>query len=78
MHLEIISPDDTLFTGTVSLIEVPGAKSRFTILNNHDAIISTLTKGQVRIIDDQNKTRFFDISGGVVEVMKNKIIILAD
>jgi len=78
MYLEIISPDNTLFTGNVSLIEVPGAKSRFTILNNHDAIISTLTKGKVRIIDEQNKTQFFDITGGVVEVMKNKIIILAD
>ncbi|OPZ95661.1 MAG: ATP synthase epsilon chain [Bacteroidetes bacterium ADurb.Bin408] len=78
MYLEIISPDNTLFTGNVSLIEVPGTKSRFTILNNHDAIISTLTKGKVRIIDEQNKTQFFDITGGVVEVMKNKIIILAD
>lgn len=78
MYLEIISPDNTLFTGEVSLIEVPGSKSRFTILHNHDAIISTLVKGSVRIVDNQNITKQFEISGGVVEVMKNKIIILAD
>jgi len=78
MYLEIISPDKSIFTGNVTLVEVPGTISRFTILHNHDAIISTLTKGQVRIADEQNNEQFFDIEGGVVEVIKNKIVILAD
>jgi F-type H+-transporting ATPase subunit epsilon len=78
MYLEIISPDSTIFTGEISLVEVPGTKGRFTILHNHDAIISTLVAGKVRIVDLKNATQIFDISGGVVEVSKNKIIILAD
>jgi len=78
MYLEIISPDKNIFSGNVTLVQVPGTKSQFTILNNHDSIISTLTKGKVRLIDDKNNTQFFEITGGVVEVLKNKIIILAD
>ena len=78
MYLEIISPDKSIFTGNVTLIQVPGTNGQFTILHNHDSIISTLTKGKVRIIDESNNTQLFDISGGVVEVLKNKITILAD
>lgn len=78
MYLEIISPEKNIFAGNVTLVQVPGSKSQFTILNNHDAVISTLTKGKVRIIDEANITQFFDITGGVVEVLKNKITILAD
>jgi len=78
MHLEIISPEKNIFTGEVSLVEVPGTKSRFTILNNHDAVISTLTKGKIRIVNEKNITEYFEVTGGVVEVKNNKITILAD
>ncbi len=78
MYLEIISPDNNIFTGNVTLVQVPGSKSQFTILKDHDSIISTLTKGKIRIVDDKNETQFFEITGGVVEVLKNKITILAD
>ncbi len=78
LQLEIISPDETLFSGNVKLVQVPGQKNPFTVLNNHDRIISSLIKGKVRIVDMADKTRFFEIGGGVVEVNNNKIIILVD
>lgn len=78
MYLEIISPDNKLFAGAVKLIQVPGSKSPFTVLEKHTAIISTLEKGKVRIIDDKDETHLFEVKGGVVEVLNNKIIILAD
>jgi len=78
MTLEIISPDESLFNGLVKLVQVPGVQSPFTVLNNHDSIISTLEKGKVRVVDENGITHFFDIQGGVVEVINNKITILAD
>ena len=42
MHLEIITPARKLFTGEVKLVQVPGSKGSFEILNNHAPIISTL------------------------------------
>jgi F-type H+-transporting ATPase subunit epsilon len=47
-------------------------------LKDHAPIISTLDKGQVNIIDEQNNEINYDISGGVIEVKANKIILLAD
>lgn len=76
--LEIISPDKNLYSGEVDLIQVPGSKGSFEILRNHAPIISTLDKGQIRIVDQKGATTFFEVDGGVIEAKNNKIIVLAE
>ena len=76
--MEIITPDRKLFTGEVKLIQVPGTKGSFEILKNHAPIISTLKQGTIKIIDQQDQEEFYDILGGVIEVKKNKVIILSE
>ena len=49
MYLEIISPEKTLFKGEVESILFPGTYGDFQVLNNHAPIVSTLTKGKVKI-----------------------------
>jgi len=78
MLLEIIAPDQELFSGEVDLIQVPGSKGSFEILRNHAPIISTLDKGQIKIVDVKGATSFFDVNGGVIEAKNNKIIVLAE
>ena len=92
MHLEIVSPEATLFSGEVESVIVPGTTGSFQMLNNHAPIVSTLKKGIVTIsgkmdLDDsvQNKfkkhdtnTTLFEISSGIVEMRNNKLILLAD
>jgi F-type H+-transporting ATPase subunit epsilon len=78
MNLEIITPDKTLYEGKVSLIQVPGSLGQFEILQYHAPIISTLEKGKIKIEESGGSTQHFDIEGGVVEVQRNKAIILAE
>ena len=78
MLLEIIAPDQELYTGEVDLVQVPGSKGSFEILRNHAPIISTLEQGQIKIIDQKGATTFFDVDGGVIEAKNNKIIVLAE
>ncbi len=78
MNLQIITPDNKVFDGEVKLVQVPGSKGSFQILKNHAPIISTLEPGDIKIIDDHDKTSFISINGGVIEVKNNKIIILAE
>ncbi len=78
MLLEIISPDKKLFSGEADLIQVPGSKGSFEILKNHAPIISTLEKGQIKIVASDGKKTTFDIDGGVIEAKNNKIIVLAE
>ena len=78
MNLEIITPAEKLYQGEVNLVRVPGTNGPFTILRNHAPIISTLEKGTVKIVDKQNETSYIEVLGGIVEVNRNKIIVLAD
>jgi len=78
MILEIISPDKEIYNGDVSLVQLPGVDGSFEILNMHAPLISNLTKGKLKVIDSNKKELFFEIRGGVVEVLKNKILILAE
>ena len=78
MLLEIITPERKLFEGEVTSVKFPGTDGEFGVLNNHAPIISTLTKGSIIVIDNSNKSKNFDINGGVIEMQNNKIIVLAD
>ena len=77
MFLEIITPDKKVFEGEVSSILVPGADGQFQMLDNHAAIISTLVNGKVKIKTNGGEETF-DVHGGVVEMLKNKVVILAE
>ncbi len=78
MKLEIITPASTLFTGDVSLVQLPGIDGLFEIMKSHAPLVSALKKGRVKVIDNQNQEQFFDIRGGVVEVSNDKILLLAE
>lgn len=78
MYLEIITPDKKVFEGEVNLVQVPGSKGTFTLLKNHAPIISTLDKGTIRVVDTLGKEYFFKVSGGVVENLENKVIVLVE
>jgi F-type H+-transporting ATPase subunit epsilon len=78
MLLEIITPDKKLFSGEVKSVKLPGSAGSFGVLKNHAPLISSLTKGDVKVVDEQKKSLSFPIKGGVVEVLKNKITVLAE
>jgi len=77
MTLEILTPDKKVFEGEVTAVTVPGTMGSFQILHDHAPIISTLEDGPV-IIKSKTNSHTFVIKGGVVEVLKNKIIVLAE
>lgn len=77
MTLEILTPDKKVFEGEVTAVTVPGTMGSFQILRDHAPIISTLEDGPV-IIKTKTDEQTFIIKGGVVEVLKNKIIVLAE
>jgi F-type H+-transporting ATPase subunit epsilon len=78
MFIEIITPDKKIFSGEASLIQLPGTNGSFEILKDHAPVISTLAKGKIKLIDSEKQTQFFEIKSGVVEVLKNKVIVLAE
>jgi F-type H+-transporting ATPase subunit epsilon len=78
MKVEILTPEMTVFTAEASLVQLPEVDGYFEILNNHAPMITILGKGNAKIIDENNETHFFSIDGGVVEVLTNKVLVLAE
>lgn len=78
MHVEIINPDKTIFSGEAEMVQLPGKDGSFEILNNHAPLISVLKKGKVKVVDADKKAEFYDINGGVIEVLQNKVLILSE
>ncbi len=76
MHVDILTPDTTLFSGEAKIVTLPGVTGSFQIMNNHAPLISALSKGTV-VIDSGSEKKEFPVNGGIIEVLKNKIVILA-
>lgn len=77
MLLEIVTPDQKVFEGEVNAVTFPGSDGEFQVLNSHAPVISSLGKGVVRI-QATGKNEEITIDGGVVEVLENKIVVLAE
>ncbi len=78
MKVEIITPQNQKIIEDVVSIQLPGLDGLFAILNNHAPLITALSKGKAKVINKNNETSFYPIEGGIVEVLKNKIIILTE
>ena len=77
MQLDIITPDKKLYSGTAKSVYVPGTDGSLGVLENHAPLITTLKEGEVRV-DGEGGKQSFPIKGGVLEVLHNKVIILAE
>lgn len=67
MYLEVVSPEDTLFSSEVDSVVVPGVNGDFQMLNNHAPIVSLLKKGTVQIhVHTQSHLVMDDLHGRVV------------
>ncbi|TAE22510.1 MAG: ATP synthase F1 subunit epsilon [Cytophagales bacterium] len=77
MTLEIITPDRKVFTGEASSVTFPGIQGQFQVLNDHAPMVSTLAKGPVTI-QTATGQQTLTVDGGVVEVLRNRVLVLAE
>ena len=78
MYLEIITAENKMYSGDVEAVKLPGSDGSFGILDNHAPMIASLKKGTVKVTDTKKNVENFEINGGVVEVLNNKVVVLAE
>ena len=76
--LDIVTPTKTVFSGEVQSFSAPGVAGGFQVLFNHAPLLSSITVGQVKIIDPAGSESRYATSGGFVEVNGNQVILLAE
>jgi F-type H+-transporting ATPase subunit epsilon len=78
MQLEIVTPDEKVFEGEAKHVLLPGKEGLFGILDNHAPIVASLTKGKIKVEDENGNIKYYEVEGGVVEMNNNKVIVLAE
>jgi len=76
MNLIVLTPDRQVFSGTIKSVKVPGSKGQFEVLKNHQAIVSSLQAGKIRVILENGEKQIFRIENGFIEVLNNEISLL--
>lgn len=81
--LKILTPNEKLFSGEVTQVVLPTKAGEITVLANHIPLISLLSIGEIKVLDDNKKENKFLVQGGVIDVkqkgeMISEVVILAD
>jgi len=76
LNLEVVSPEKLVMSKSVDMVTISGTEGDFGILPGHAAIISSIRPGLLEIESDKEIEKMF-ISGGFIEVLNDKVSILA-
>jgi F-type H+-transporting ATPase subunit epsilon len=77
-QLSILTPEKSVYEGTVEYVEAPGSEGYFGVLANHAAMVTGLANGTLKVRDAAGATQSWHVSGGFFEVSHNKATVLAD
>jgi F-type H+-transporting ATPase subunit epsilon len=78
VQCNIVSADESLFSGAVEMVVASGSLGELGINAGHAPLLSDLKPGPVRVIKEAGEEEIFFLSGGYLEVQPNAISILAD
>jgi F-type H+-transporting ATPase subunit epsilon len=78
MKLEILTPEQKIFSGDVYGVQLPGISGLFEVLDKHAPLVSALKSGTLKILKDKNATSLYTIQSGFVEVLNNQATVLVE
>ncbi len=78
MQLDIVTAERLVYSEQVNELVAPGIEGELGILPNHAPLLTILQPGELRIIKQAETDTYMAITGGFLEVMANKVVVLAD
>lgn len=76
--LEIIAPDRVVYRGPATSLSAPGVEGNFQVLFNHAPLLALLEPGQLKVKSVDGTDTLYAVTGGVVEVRGNRVVVLAE
>lgn len=77
MRLEIATAERVVYSEDVEILVAPGMDGQLGILPNHAPLLTALQPGEIRVVREGEES-YMAVSGGFLEVMANRVTILAD
>jgi F-type H+-transporting ATPase subunit epsilon len=78
VHLDIVSAEQSLFSGRVESLQISGSEGELGIMPGHAPLLTALKPGMARIVKQHGKEEVIYLSGGVLEVQPHNVTVLAD
>jgi F-type H+-transporting ATPase subunit epsilon len=78
IKFEIVTPERVVLKQEALQVTVPTTSGEITILPDHIPLVSVLQSGVIEVKRADNVVEIMSVSGGFIEVLKDKIVILAD
>jgi F-type H+-transporting ATPase subunit epsilon len=78
IYVDIVSPDGSVFQGEASGIRAPGTEGSFEILFNHAPMLAAFDIGPIFVTGSDGSKISFATSGGFLEVVNNRVTVLAE
>lgn len=78
IKFEIVTPERVVLQEDILQITVPTTSGEITVLPDHIPLVSVLAPGVIEVKRADNIIEIMSVSGGFIEVMGDKIVILAD
>jgi len=77
LNLEILSPEGRIFDDAASEVIIPTVEGEIGVLPGHIPLIAQIAEGEIRVMNEGNPVNFA-VAGGFLEVLENKVTILAN
>ncbi|MFP3029052.1 MAG: F0F1 ATP synthase subunit epsilon [Arsenophonus sp.] len=77
-HLVVVSAEKQMFDGIVQKIQVTGTEGELGIYPQHTPLLTIIKPGMISIFKQFGEKELIYLSGGVLEVQQNGVIVLAD
>ena len=77
LNLEIVTPERLAYSGSVDGVQLPGSEGELGILPHHAPLIATLGAGELRIRRG-GAEESFAVFGGFVQVLPDKVVVMAE
>jgi F-type H+-transporting ATPase subunit epsilon len=78
IKFEIVTPERVILKEEITQITLPTKMGEITVLPNHIPLVASLMAGVVQVKKKDGTDEVISISGGFLEVQKDKVVILAD
>jgi len=79
IHVDVVSAEESIFSGLAEFVVLPGEAGELGILPGHMPLMTRIKPGTVRVkLPHQEAEELFFVAGGLLEVLPNKVTVLAD
>jgi len=77
-HVDVVSAEEELFSGTAEMLFAPGAMGELGIMARHTPLLTPLKPGELRIRQPGGEEQSIYVSGGMLEVQPHVVTVLSD